>query len=725
MDLSLNGIWKFFVDEQDQGFTEKWFTLSWIVTNLPQAEDIIVPSNFNTLPGLFRYAGYVWYFTKIPQLPLYPTSHDYYIEFEGVNYIADIWLNGQSIGHHEGGFTTFRFSFNPRILSMKTDNWLVVRVDNRIKSDGIPGDNFDWFNWSGIFRNVQINILETTRIRDIKIYSIFEGTQPQSATIHVHYVIKNHLDYLERCVLNGEIPKVEYELYFLGRYVSGVPLSSPILIQTGSRQINTSIESAEELDKVPRDEDSIQEYFADLAQEQSDEFETNLEVFFEDQRIVKKDSVEDPNQTIVIPNSSEKKHTHLIRKQKPEKISSQKKKSLFSLMDHLAITVQNPMLWNPDSPDLYQLTLRLIGIDEDKHKRFGIRRIYPDGNYVYFNNQPIRMYGVNLHEEQDPSGRTYSMIQRRADIQYMKKLGFNALRTAHYPHDKHLLQITDEEGIMVLEEIPLYWNIEFSKRETVKQAASMLFDLISRDFNNPSVIQWSVGNEIPVENYDCDRAVKLLMNWVRKLDPTRLVTYVSSRFCSDTTRQEADVNCINMYFGWYYFTLHQLNFFLDATYHTHPNTPWIMTEFGGDAKYNERNLALRYSEDNQARIISHTIKILNSKPYIAGWFIWVYRDFRSPLRRLAYQNGFNRKGIVSEDNQPKLIARVMPHIIHSKYPNVHHYRALAAFFMYCLRYFELLLLKIGMPIGYRFQKRILARYYQNHREKPSPNDWIK
>ena len=279
MDISLNGTWLFFIDEIEQGLVDKWYSRAWITANAQSATSIEVPSNFNTLPGLMRYAGTVWYFTKIPQLPFYPTSHDYYFEFDGVNYITDAWINGRKIGHHEGGFLPFRFDFDPHLLSMKSDNWIAVRVNASLYTDGIPRDNEDWFNWGGIHRNVQIVILETTRIRDIKIYSKFFERKPTSATIYINYMIKNFDTYLERCLLNGEEPRVEYELYFLGRFVNGNPESSKVLIQTGYRPVGTRLEKDIPLEPIPHDIEAVETYFKDLTQE-NEELGREFRTFF-------------------------------------------------------------------------------------------------------------------------------------------------------------------------------------------------------------------------------------------------------------------------------------------------------------------------------------------------------------------------------------------------------------------------------------------------------------
>jgi hypothetical protein len=247
-------------------------------------------------------------------------------------------------------------------------------------------------------------------------------------------------------------------------------------------------------------------------------------------------------------------------------------------------------------------------------------------------------------------------------------------------------------------------------------AAQMVRDLITRDINNPSVIVWSVGNEVPVERINCQRFMATLMDWARKLDDSRLVMYTSNRFAADTLRRKSDINALNAYFGWYIGKTKHLNFILDLVHSKSPNNPLMLTEFGAGAKFGLRGSQKKFSEDYQAQLIGQTIEILNSKPYVGGWFIWIYRDFRSALRQNKFQMGFNRKGIVDEHNRPKLVARIMPHIIDRERTDLHRYRYLAPILGQLLAYLEGFLMKLGMRIGYKIQRKMVAAYYSNVRE---------
>jgi len=369
--------------------------------------------------------------------------------------------------------------------------------------------------------------------------------------------------------------------------------------------------------------------------------------------------------------------------------------------------------WSPESPALYDLRLAPLadGYADPFATRFGVREIRVEGRKILLNGAPVILKGVNLHEELVPFGRCVPAVERWNDARRIKTAGFNALRTAHYTHDEELLRATDEIGLLVLEEIPVYWDLNYKSDKLRSLAASMVGDMIHRDFNHPSVIMWSVGNEIPVENPDCDRLIAELMDLARTLDPSRPATYVSCRFLIDKTRRAADVCCVNCYIGWYWGNEKDLAGLLELTRTTAPDKPWIITEFGACAEKGFRSdKCQKFSEDRQAQFLSHYIKTLNSADWVSGWFIWVWRDFRSPIRNNPHQKGFNRKGLVNEKNEPKLIMDKLPCLIDAKTnpPGLNNARFLAGFFSAI----ERAAYAIAMPILVRTQKNQYDKFFR-------------
>lgn len=328
-----------------------------------------------------------------------------------------------------------------------------------------------------------------------------------------------------------------------------------------------------------------------------------------------------------------------------------------------------PRLWSPASPALY--TLELVDGDGDllHASRFGLREIKASGTDILLNGKRILLKGSSLHEEKYPLGREYPKAERLKDIAGMKALGFNFLRTAHYSHDESLVEAADELGMLVGEEIPVYWNIDFKNPRVLRLAARMMRDLIYRDFNHPSVIWWSAGNEVPVSRRDCSQFMITIMRLAKRLDPTRFSVFVTKAFIHDPARKQSDLLLLNSYFGWYYLSERLFGSACDVVHGTAPRKPFLMSEFGANAMlgFGRREpLNEKSSEWKQASIVSHAIKSFNARPYMCGWAIWIYRDFKSHMRLGKHEQGYNRKGLVDEHGRKKLLALWMPRLLHQR-----------------------------------------------------------
>lgn len=210
--------------------------------------------------------------------------------------------------------------------------------------------------------------------------------------------------------------------------------------------------------------------------------------------------------------------------------------------------------------------------------------------------------------------------------------------------------------------------------------------MIKRDINHPSIILWSVGNEIPVNEKACLNFIEILLKYARLLDDSRLITctieFWNSLVTPKRLLKQVDVLCNNQYIGWYYLSVNNLSILLDCL-NIVSKKPIFVTEFGAGAKYKHHDLSkipAKYSEERQDIILSHSIKVMNSKEYIKGWFIWIYRDFRSHMRLNEYQQGYNRKGIVSEKTQKKMIAKKIPLIINTKIDQMRRHKIRALIF---------------------------------------------
>ncbi|MFX0021116.1 MAG: glycoside hydrolase family 2 protein [Candidatus Hermodarchaeota archaeon] len=556
--ISLNGKWKCKPDHDNLGIKSKWYSPISYAISSDNLLDIEIPQSFNLIRGFENFEGVFWHFFEFDlEETINTIAFDYVLRFKGSNYNTKVWLNGLFIGEHDGGFTPFQFNINE--LIQQNNNILVVRTDSTRRLDQIPSISFDWFNWGGIYRDIDLLVLNKDRIEDVQIKT------------HLITRDKSRLEVLYKKIGN---PSVHWEI---------LDINNEDLLFTGTLS-------------------------------------------------------------------------------EPDKQNS------------IVIILNNPKLWSPEQPNLYYLKFYNYnpnGVREILYEtHFGIRQIDIQGIALYLNKRRIILKGVSLHEEYMPYGRTIPYEKRKEDVENIKSLGFNALRTAHYSHDEDLLNIADRIGLLILEEIPVYQHCSFKNTKTYSIAENMLKELIKRDINHPSVIWWSVGNETPLHQWRTAKFTKKLMNFARGLDDTRIVTCVSRKLLPDLTRKYVDIATINTYFGWYYGHENMIGFILDLIRTPVFNKPWIYTEFGAGAKYGfheDWKKQVKYSEERQLQILDHTIKTINSKDYFSGWFIWIYRDFKSTKRINKFQQGYNRKGIVSgEANEKKLIYYRLPKILNEK-----------------------------------------------------------
>jgi len=150
--------------------------------------------------------------------------------------------------------------------------------------------------------------------------------------------------------------------------------------------------------------------------------------------------------------------------------------------------------WTAETPNLYQLELRLRSGRRDVHvvrERFGFRTVeLRPGDGIYVNGRKVRLKGVNRHSFWPDSGRTTSRELSIMDVNLIKDMNMNAVRMSHYPPDAHFLEICDSLGLYVLDELA-GWQHAYGTEIGQK----LVKELVIRDVNHPSVIIWDNGNE--------------------------------------------------------------------------------------------------------------------------------------------------------------------------------------------------------------------------------------
>jgi beta-galactosidase/beta-glucuronidase len=169
---------------------------------------------------------------------------------------------------------------------------------------------------------------------------------------------------------------------------------------------------------------------------------------------------------------------------------------------NLKTKVNNPQLWTAETPHLYKVNTYIRSGKQDVFKtsdKFGFRTIeIRKGDGIYLNGRKIKMKGINRHVWWPETERCVSPAIDLMDVQLIKEMNMNAVRTAHYPPDQSFLDICDSLGLYVLDELA-GWQTAYS----TEAGAPLVKEMVSRDANHPSIIFWSNGNE-GGHNFDLD-----------------------------------------------------------------------------------------------------------------------------------------------------------------------------------------------------------------------------
>ncbi len=199
------------------------------------------------------------------------------------------------------------------------------------------------------------------------------------------------------------------------------------------------------------------------------------------------------------------------------------------------LDIKNPQRWDIENPYLYTAVSRIKNNGEivDGYKTpFGIRTIRFDAdNGFLLNGRQVKIKGVNMHHDLGPLGAAVSYRATERQLEILKEMGVNAIRTAHNPPSPEQLDLCDKMGILVMDEAFDEWR---KAKWDFKNSYSSLFDewaekdmraLIKRDRNHPCVILWSTGNEVPeLGTLDGKKSAKMLADICREMDPTRPVS---------------------------------------------------------------------------------------------------------------------------------------------------------------------------------------------------------
>ncbi|MBE6617800.1 MAG: glycoside hydrolase family 2 protein [Ruminococcaceae bacterium] len=533
--LNLNEGWLFVKNTTDVTLTE--------------GEQINVPHSWNAVDGqdggndYFR--GSCLYKKTLAKSDL-PEADLYYIEFCGTNSSADLYVNGNKLATHHGGYSTWRVNITDAITDSTE---IAVIVDNAANETVYP-QMADFTFYGGIYRNVSLICVKNSHFDldyfggpGLKITPTVEGAD---AKVEVEVFVKNLTDN----------QKLVYTIY-------------------------------------DKEENELQ------------------------------------------------------------KIESTDTKVTFD--------IKNVHLWHGrKDPYLYCCEVEIVEGEEiidNVCNRFGCRtfKIDPDNGFI-LNGEEYPLRGVSRHQDRWGFGNALLPEHHIEDMDLICEVGATTIRLAHYQHDQFFYDLCDERGLVIWAEIPyISKHMPTGRENTISQ----MKELITQNYNHPSIVVWGLSNEISIGGSDADLLEnhRILNDLCHDMDKTRLTTIAAVSMCKmeDPYLQIPDVVSYNHYFGWYGGDTSMNGPWFDKFHAMHPTIPIGCSEYGCEA-LNWHTSDPRqgdYTEEYQAYYHEELIKQLFTRKYMWATHVWNMFDFGADARAEGGENGQNHKGLVTFDRKYK------------------------------------------------------------------------
>jgi len=327
----------------------------------------------------------------------------------------------------------------------------------------------------------------------------------------------------------------------------------------------------------------------------------------------------------------------------------------------VSFTIENVHKWHGrKDPYLYTAQAALLADGnaiDNVSARFGCRsfRIDPNNGFI-LNGEEYPLRGVSRHQDRWGVGNALLHEHHEEDIDLICEVGCTTIRLAHYQHDQYFYDLCDEKGLVIWAEIPyISKHMPTGRENTISQ----MKELITQNYNHPSIVVWGLSNEISIGGSDADLLEnhRILNDLCHEMDKTRLTTIAAVSMCKmdDPYLQIPDVVSYNHYFGWYGGDTSMNGPWFDKFHAMHPNIPIGCSEYGCEA-LNWHNSDPRqgdYTEEYQAYYHEELIRQLYTRKYMWATHVWNMFDFGADARAEGGENGQNHKGLVTFDRKYK------------------------------------------------------------------------
>jgi beta-galactosidase len=560
-DIILDSGWRFIRQDVPGAQTNNFDDSAWSVVNLPHTWNNLDGENG---PGDGYYRGIGWYRSHYTVDGSY-AGRQFFLKFDGAFSVADVWINGNYLGEHQGGFAAFVFDATSYV-NVGGDNVIAVKVNNAFNAN-IPPLNADFTFFGGMYRDVHLLVTDPVQI--------------------------SPLDYGSP-----------------GVYLKPANVSS----NSANLQITTVVSNSTAIDQTV----TVRAIVTDAA--------TNIVTTL----------------------------TNVVT------ISAESASNIVA-----STTIANPHLWNGLSdPYQYQTFIEIYNgtnVTDIVSQPLGFRWFSIDPtNGFFLNGQHYDLHGVDMHQDWLDCGWALNDAQRQTNFMVLKEIGATAARLSHYEHSDFTYQLADQNGIILWSEIPLIDYITESPA-FYTNAEQQLREMIRQRYNHPSVVCWSIFNEITQNSGPSPtNLVSQLAQIEAQEDPTRPSTAAADSGDGDPTTIYSQLIAFNKYYGWYSSPSNGFAAWADNIHKNYPTRCIGVSEYGAGASIYQHmdnttppaNTATPFHpEEWQNTVHEINWQQMSSRPFLWCKFVWNLFDFASDTRNEGDTPGRNDKGLVTYDRQ--------------------------------------------------------------------------
>lgn len=355
--------------------------------------------------------------------------------------------------------------------------------------------------------------------------------------------------------------------------------------------------------------------------------------------------------------------------------------------------IENANLWNVHAAYLYKFVVKIVDgntVIDEYYDKIGIRTFKVEGDKLLLNGKHVYLRGFGKHEDSDIRGRGLDLVTVKRDYECLKWIGANCFRTSHYPYAEEMYYMADEEGFLIIDEVPAVGLMEstmnflaanqgtgkklgFFEKETIpallEHHLECIREMITRDKNHASVIAWSLLNEPQCTSDGTEEYFKALFDYAHELDvqkrPRTYAIVMMSLPNTSKGHQFADILSLNRYYGWYVMGGPEIEN-AEAAFHqemqgwdaVRSGRPLIFTEYGADTLSSEHKLpSVMWSQEYQNEYLDMNHRVFDTYDWVQGELMWNFADFQT-TEGIMRVNG-NKKGAFTRQRQPKDVAYLL------------------------------------------------------------------